>query len=86
MAARDAGREAYWGRTPQRRASAPGTHPEDGCRRCAFFSGLLRAYVVTFVTLYWSLLDQPLANRASTAPRPHGDAAGFRLTPGNPQR
>ena len=35
------GSEAYLVRTSQRRASAPGTHPEDGCRRWAFFSSLL---------------------------------------------
>jgi hypothetical protein len=37
----EGGSEAYLVRTSQRRASAPGTHPEDGCRRWAFFSSLL---------------------------------------------
>jgi len=37
----EGGSEAYLVRTSQRHASAPGTHPEDGCRRRAFFSSLL---------------------------------------------
>ena len=47
----EGGSEPYFVRTTQRRASAPGTHPEDGCRRWPFFSSLLGGEIASHLQI-----------------------------------